>query len=65
MNRRELIEQLLNGDMDDSVFAVTENDDGEKVFFELDGIARAPDSRKLGSCSYSPTILMTKTTQQW
>ena len=65
MNRRELIEQLLNGDMEDCVFAVTENKDGERVFFEIDGIARSCDSRKLGSCSYSPTILLTETTREW
>lgn len=65
MNRRELIEQLLGGEMDDVVFAVSKNDDGENIWFEIDGIARAPDSRKLGSCSYSPTILINKTTAEW
>ena len=65
MNRKELIEQLLDGSMDDIVFAVTENEDGEKEYFELDGIALASESRKYGSCSFSPTILITKTTPQW
>jgi hypothetical protein len=65
MNRKELIEQLLDGDMNDCVFAVTESKDGERAFFEIEGIARACDSRKLGSCSYSPTMLITETTKEW
>lgn len=65
MNRKELIEQLLDGEMNDSMFAVTINEEGERIFFEIDGIALACDSRRLGSCSYSPTIVINKTTDQW
>ena len=58
MNRKELIEQLLDGEMNDSVYAVVINSNGDKIFFELEGIAQDCDSKKHGNYSYSPTILI-------
>ncbi|MDE1867894.1 MAG: hypothetical protein KGI08_09335 [Thaumarchaeota archaeon] len=65
MNRKELIEQLLNGDMEDNIFCLTIDENGDKQFFAVEGIARACDSRPYGSCSYSPTILIEKTKNIW